>query len=252
MKYFILSLLLTIGLSAMLFGDVVDEVAKQKKQMEESGISQGDLAVEQGKENFAKAKGANGKTCSTCHGANGEKVKHAFTSMPKYYKDADKVLDLDSRIKFCLQKNMDEKKVEHKDDLVNLAFYVASLSNGQKIKTKASHAKEKEMYAIGEKLWYARAGDNDFSCSTCHEVYGGKRIRLQGLMILKLDKVSYRWPAYRFSNQENWTMEDRIQGCYKQMKMPKPAHFDETVTALSEYMMIKSSGAKVQIPGFVR
>ena len=251
MKY-IISILITLGVTTYLLADAAEDVKQQKAQLEELGISPGDVAVESGAETFSALKGANGKTCASCHGEGGKKIQSAFSRMPRYYKDAKDVQDLDSRIKFCMENKMKINKAERNGDFVNLAFFVASLSNDRPVATKAVHKKEKKLYAMGEKLWYARTGVLDLSCSTCHEVHGGKRIRLQTLVKLSEEKVGSRWPAYRFGKGENWTMQDRIRACYGQTRVAEPEYYSDTVTALTEYIMIQSKGAKIKIPGLVR
>lgn len=252
MKKIFITLFLTAGFTAMLFGDAAEEVRKQKAQLEEMGISPGDVAVELGAEQFDEMAGPNGKTCASCHGIGGKKIRNAFAGMPRFYRDAGRVHDLDMRIKYCLEKKMGVKKAERSDEFVNFAFFVASLANGIPVATAARHTEEKKLYEQGKKLWYARTGSLDLSCSTCHEKYGGQRIRLQTLVKLNDEKVGSRWPAYRFGKDRNWTLEDRIRACYKQTRVPRPAYYSDAVLSLTEYIMVQSAGAKVKIPGLVR
>jgi len=251
MKKAVVAITLTL-FATLLFGDAAEEVKKQKEQLEDIGISPGDVAIDSGKEQFDKQKGANGKTCSGCHGKGGGKIKTAFAAMPKYYNDARAVLDLDMRIKYCLEKKMAVKNFKRDSSFINYAFFVASLANGQKIRHTALHAKEKQILKKGKQLWYARSGVLDLSCSSCHETYGGKRIRLQELMVLDTEKAGKRWPAYRFGTDATWTLEDRIRACYKQTRVPAPDYHSDTVLSLSAYIMSRSKDAVVAIPGLVR
>ena len=263
-RYALLALV-TSGMLAVSIGeeikDPAEEVKKQKKLLlEVMGVLPGDLIVEEGKEYFHK-KGPNGKSCASCHGKDGKGEKMplvgVYATMPKYYKDIDKVADIDLRIKSCMEKYLgyDPKKISGKAGrkvIVPLATYVASLSNGMKFNVKLDHPKEKEMFEKGKELWYARVGKMDFSCAMCHDKYGGYRIRLQTLAKPKESKVMRYWPAYRYSKDKMWTMEDRIRGCYKQIRVTRPPFYHWAHVALQMYMAVNSNGGVVEVPGFVR
>jgi len=222
--------LATLLFPAVLFSQsssdkAAQDVKQQREQLMAMGVVPGEVSIEEGKDAFHK-NGPNGKSCAECHGKDGAKIKDAFRSMPKFYADGKKVMDIDLRIKTCMEKNQGHEKADRKKgDFINLVVYVASLSNGKTITTSVgSDANMKEMYDLGENLWFKRVGEMDLSCAVCHDQLGGKRIRLQNLAKVKQDKVSNHWPAYRFSNDSMWTMEDRIRGCYKQIRVPEPKH----------------------------
>ncbi|WP_340690190.1 sulfur oxidation c-type cytochrome SoxA [Hydrogenobacter thermophilus] len=230
-----------------------EEVKKQKELLlKEMGILPGDVYAEQGRDMFNKPMGNAGKSCSSCHGQDGRYLRGAYAHMPRYYKDMDAVADLDTRIKYCMEKYMGVGNVKHDLNFKSIATYVATLSNGMKMDVKLTHPKEREMYEKGRELWYARVGKMDFSCAICHDTFGGQRIRLQTLAKVKEDKVATHWPAYRFSNDQLWTMEDRIRGCYNQIRVTPPPHFSWPQIALSLYMAYESNGGTIETPGFVR
>jgi hypothetical protein len=68
---------------------------------------------------------------------------------------------------------------ERKADMEALVAYVTSESRGVKMNVPQSHPKEREAYALGEKMFYFRGGTHDFACATCHGE-DGKRIRPAG------------------------------------------------------------------------
>ncbi|MEZ0361461.1 MAG: sulfur oxidation c-type cytochrome SoxA [Hydrogenobacter sp.] len=229
-----------------------EEVKRQKEMLlKEMGILPGDVYAEQGRDMFNKPMGTQGKSCASCHGQDGRYLRGAYAHMPRYYKDMDSVADLDSRIKYCMEKYMGVKDVKHDINFKSIATYVATLSNGMKMDVKLDNPKEKEMYQKGRELWYARVGKMDFSCAVCHDKETGKRVFLQTVVAVKEDKVSTHWPAYRFSNDQLWTMEDRIRGCFSEMRVIPPEHFHWAVIALNLYMAYKAKGGVVRVPGFI-
>ncbi len=90
-----------------------------------------------------------------------------------------------------------------------LVAYVTSESRGIKMNVSDAHPKEREMYRLGEKMFYFRGGPHDFACATCHGD-DNKRIRLQDLPNLTTtagaQKAYTTWPAYRVSQGELRTL----------------------------------------------
>ena len=250
-----------------------EQLPTHLKELLELGMHPGHAYVDEGREMF-HTPGPNGKSCATCHGQDGKKLEGAYAKMPRYYKDIDRVADIDTRILACMTKYMGYDKNDKKfmkqfkkwsgPYRVPLASYVASLSNGMKINVKLDDPQEKEMYKLGEKLWFQRVGARDFSCGICHTVLAGKRIRLQGLPDPVKQKVYTHWPAYRFGSDKMWTMEDRVRSCYKAYFLyvnkwdekkdwvKKPPPFSDWVIALELYMKHAANGGVVEVPGLLR
>ena len=118
-------------------------------------------------------------------------VKGAYAQLPRYFSDADRVMDLEARLVWCRVKlqGMSEAAAkknpfgagnDRKSDLEALVAYITSGSRGVKMNVPLSHPKEREMYALGERMFFYRGGTHDFACATCHGE-NGKRIRLQDL-----------------------------------------------------------------------
>ena len=253
------------------FAVAEEKLPEHLRELLELGMHPGHVFVEEGKDYYHNLKGPNGKTCATCHGQDGSRLVGAYAKMPRYYKDIDEVADIDLRIYKCMTNYMgfdpEDKKFKKKylkTYRVPLATYVASLSNGMKINVKIQHPKEKEMYELGKKVWFTRAGAREFSCAMCHTVLAGKRIRLQGLPNPVKAKSYKHWPAYRFGSDKMWTMEDRVRTCFrayflflnrwdeKKDWVKKPPFFAKEVIAVELYMKHASNGGIIEVPGLLR
>ena len=140
-------------------------------------------------------------------------------------------------------------------ELGAIATYVASKSAGQKFAAKLMHAKEKEMLALGETLFFRRSGPFDFACATCH-AQSGLRIRLQGLPYLaekkEASKVIGEWPAYRVSTTHVMTMQHRLFDCFWQMRMPELQLGSEASVALIAFLTKQAEGGEIAAPGLKR
>lgn len=243
------------------------EIERYRAMINDPMANPGYLAVDRGEALWAEPRGTKNVSLETCDLGQGPgKLEGAYAQLPRYFADADKVMDLEQRLLWCMDKiqGLDVKPIMAKpfsgpgrgSDMEDLVAFIANKSNGMKIATPVAHAKEKEAYAIGEALFYRRSAINDFSCSTCHGD-PGKRIRLQGLP--QLDKpgkdaqlTMASWPTYRVSQSALRTMQHRLWDCYRQMRMPAPDYASEAVTALTVFLNAQAAGGELNVPSIKR
>ena len=92
-------------------------------------------------------------------------------------------------------------------------------------------------------------------CAKCHGEEG-KRIRLQDLPILTKnpgDGVGFAaWPAYRVSNGQMWSMQLRLNDCYRQQRFPYPGFASDATIALATYLGVNAKGAASVAPAIKR
>ncbi|WP_026234665.1 sulfur oxidation c-type cytochrome SoxA [Calidithermus timidus] len=248
-----LTLVLAQGESAQ---NAKEELARQKELLRQTmGILPTELVTEQGKEVFLR-KGPSGKSMEACDfGLGPGIIKGAMARLPRYFPDSQRVDDLDTRIVYCMTQVQGFKPEEVKrSDVVAAAFYIASQSSGEQVRVTVSTPQEQALYALGEKLFYARSGKRDVGCATCHVDYVGRRAGpLFYADVLGEDHSWTHWPAYRYSNDQSWTMEDRIRACYGNLGHPRPDFYSAPIIALELFMAQKSNGAKIEeSPAFVR
>lgn len=192
--------------------------------------------------------------------------KGAFAKLPRYFKDADKVMDLEQRLLWCMTnvQGLDTKDVIARrfsgpgraSDMEDLTAFIANKSSGMKIDVPLSHPKEQEMAAVGEALFYRRGGVNDFSCATCHSE-DGKRIRLQGLPDLskpgKLPPGNHGELAdlSRVAGRAAH-MQHRLWDCYRQQRWPVPEYASDALTALTVFLQKQAAGGEINVPSIKR
>jgi sulfur-oxidizing protein SoxA len=193
-------------------------------------------------------------------------VKGAYARLPRYFTDADRVLDLEARLLWCMVRLQGYTEVDakrqpfgegsaHRSDLEALTAYVASESRGVTMDVALSHPKEAEAYRLGEALFFFRAGTHDFACATCHSEQG-KRIRLQELPDLATaegaQKAYTTWPAYRVSQGELRTFEWRLYDCFRQQRFPELVLASDAAIALTMYLARNANGAPFDAPALKR
>lgn len=237
-------------------GDPREEAKRQKELLRQTaGVLPTELIAAQGEELFNR-KGPSGKTMAACDFGLGKGVlEGAAARLPRYFLDTGKVEDLDGRIVTCMTRVQGFKPEQVKrSEVVAVAFYIASKSTGHKAQTRLLFPEERELYALGEKLFWARSGPRDVGCATCHVTYVGKRAGvLPYADVLGKDRSWTHWPAYRYSNDQAWTMQDRIRACYGNLAHPQPALYSQPILALEVFLAYQNRGAQVEEwPAFVR
>lgn len=191
-------------------------------------------------------------------------VKGAFVQLPKYFADTNRVQDLEMRLITCMETLQGFNAAEimktpwGKGEMANLtalATWIGAESKGMRFNISQAHESEKTMYEVGKRLFFARGSSHDFSCATCHG-QDGKRIRLQDLPNLTKnpgDGVGFAaWPAYRISNGQMWSMQLRLNDCYRQQRFPEPKFGSDATIALSVYMGVNAKGSESIVPALKR
>ena len=191
-------------------------------------------------------------------------VKGAFVELPRWFADTGRVQDMESRLLTCMERlqGFDAALIaktpfgkEEQKTLESLSAWISSESRGLKFKLPQAHAEERKSYELGKRAFFYRAGSHDFSCASCHSS-ADKRIRLQDLPILTKnpgDGVGFAaWPAYRVSSGELWSMQRRLNDCYRQQRFPYPGYASDVTIALASYMGVNAQGAVSVAPALKR
>ncbi len=247
--------------------DAEKELERYRAMINDPMANPGYLAVDRGEALWALKRGTKNVSLEQCDlGQGAGKLAGAYARLPRYFKDADKVMDLEQRLLWCMEKlqGLDTTdvikrrfaKTGQTSDMEDLVAFIANKSNGMKIEPQLKHPKEQEMAAAGEAMFFRRSSIMDFSCATCH-AEPGKRIRLQALPALHEPGEQARqtmgsWPTYRVSQSAVRTMQHRLWDCYRQMRMPIPEYASDGVTALSMYLTKSAAGAEINVPSIKR
>ena len=243
------------------------EIERYRAMLSDPFGNPGYLNVDRGEVLWAQSRGTKNVSLQQCDlGEGAGKLEGAYARLPRYFKDADRVMDLEQRLLWCMEnlQGLDTKDVLKRrfsgpgviSDMEDLVAFIANKSNGLKFQVKIEHPKEQEVYAAGEALFFRRSAIMDFSCATCH-ADDGKRIRLQGLPNLaKSGKTAQEtmgsWPTYRVSQSQLRTMQHRLWDCYRQMRMPAPDYASEGITALTLYLTKQAEGGDILVPSIKR
>ena len=259
------SLFILAAATALGQGSPVDEIAKYRAALQDGNPAE--LWEARGEDMWKQARGPKKASLERCDlGLGPGVVKGAYSQLPKYFADADRVQDLETRLVWCMvtqqgyteadaKKNPFGAGNDKKADMEALVAYVTSESRGIRMNVPQSHPKEQEAYRIGEKIFYYRGGPHDFGCATCHGD-DGKRIRLQDLPNLtKVDgarKAYTTWPAYRVSQGELRSFQWRLNDCFRQQRFPELEFASDASIALTMFLARNANGAEFDAPAIKR
>jgi len=240
-----------------------DGIAEYRKMLEDGNPA--DLFEAKGEDLWKTPRGPKKATLQGCDlGLGPGVVKGAWVQLPRWFADTGKVQDVESRLVTCMSTlqgfNADEliKTPFGKGEMNNitaLATWIAAESRGKRFALPQSHVEEQRFYELGKRAFFFRGGPMDFSCASCHGE-DGKRIRLQDLPNLTKnpgDGIGFAaWPAYRVSNGQMWSMQLRLNDCFRQQRFPYPGFTSDLTVALGVYMGVNAKGAESIAPAIKR
>ena len=261
---FMLFALAVAPVAALAAGDKMMDAINEYRELLADG-NPSELVAVQGEELWKTPRGPKKATLEQCDlGLGPGVVKGASAQLPRFFKDTGKVQDLETRLMTCMEnlqgiapdKIINEGWLKgERENMAALVAYIVTESNGVKVKVDSRHPAMKKMYELGKQTFYYRAGPMDFSYATCHGDQG-KRIRMQELPDLRTHEGAIAgwgsWPAYRVSNGQFWTMQHRLNDCFRQQRTAEPIYGSDVTIALSVYLATKANGGKMVTPGIKR
>lgn len=244
--------------------DTVKGIEKYREALGDGNPAE--LWEARGEDLWKRARGPKNASLERCDLGKGPGVvKGVYAELPRYFADADRVMDLETRLVHCMVSLQGMTPAEAKrrpfgsgtnrSDIEALVAFVTAESKGVRMNVAMAHPKEQESYKLGEKVFFFRGGPHDFACATCHSE-AGKRIRLQDLPNLTDPKDAQRayttWPAYRVSQGELRSMQWRLYDCFRQQRFPELEFTSETSIALTMFLARNANGGVFNAPAIKR
>lgn len=218
------------------------------------------FVVDDGKALFHTKRGPNDKTLERCDFGKGPGVlEAAYVELPKYFEDTGKVMDLESRLTYCMKTvqgfSSDDPEMQNRADIRALMAYVSAQSNGYEWAPSQSHPMERAMRDAGEVMFYRQSSKLDFSCATCH-TETGKRIRASVLPNIHRPEEwtkAISWPALRVGKSSNIRSPyQRLRGCYWQMRKGRINRQSDAAIAMFSFWKDAARGQPAILPDLKR
>jgi len=185
---------------------------------------------------------ANGKTYGSCFNNDPAQRKNY-----PYWDDQRKmVVTLPLAINECRKKNGEKPLKYAKGPITRLLAYMAYESRGQKINVKIPNKDALAAYNKGKSIYWARRGQLNFSCGSCHVQSAGQHIRTN-VLSPALGQAS-GWPVYRSKWGDLGTFHRRFKGCMKQMRAKPYKPQSEEFRDLEYFLTHMSNGIEYNGP----
>ena len=155
----------------------------------------------------------NGKSLAGCFSNGGRNVAGNY---PYYDSGGDEVVTFEMQINRCLRDNGEAQfKYDDKATMGIVTAYARTLSDGMRVDVRVEGAAALAKYEQGRKLYFARIGQYDFACASCHMDNAGKILRTE-ILSPAVGQTTH-WPVFRGGDNLN-TLHMRYRRCLEQMR----------------------------------
>ncbi len=203
-----------------------------------------EFAVDKGKEMFATPF-ANGKTYGDCFPDKGIGIRQNY---PYFDAKSGQVITLELALNQCREANGEKPLSYTGDDMAALTAYMAFTSRGKRFDIKIpDDPRALAAYRKGEEYFYARRGQLNFSCASCHVQAAGNHIRTE--VLAPALGILAAMPIYRSEWGAMGTISRRFTTCNSQVRAVPLAPEDENYRDVEYFLSYMSNGLPVSGPG---
>lgn len=200
------------------------------------------LTVEKGQVLFNAQPDGSGKSCATCHGADGEDLDAKKVARYPVH-DGNGIVTLQKQISTCRINNGGSALPTNHPELLSLETFVRNRAAGEPVNVQTDGPMA-PLLVKGEQLYRQRYGLIDMSCQHCHDFYPGQMIRGQKIS----QGMGNGFPAYRLDIGEITNLSQRIEQCLTLMRAEPFEADSEDSLLLQLYIMARSNGLKIETP----
>ncbi len=207
----------------------------------------GHFAVETG-EARAAALAKRDRRFLSCLGEGRDDLAGLAAHYPKYDAALGRVVTVEDRIQSCAAAAPGEKVPQGSVANNEIAVWFKSLSAGTPIRVDIGDARLMAAYRRGEDLFYAKTGQLNFACASCH-VPGsilGHKLRGETPTTPFADAAHY--PTYRTPVSMLESLQQRFARCHGQMRTQALPPGDPAYVDLEVFMTVLSNGYPVSVP----
>jgi L-cysteine S-thiosulfotransferase len=202
-----------------------------------------DFAIERGKQMFATPF-KNGKTYGDCFPDKGVGIRQNY---PYFDDKTGEVITLELALNRCRAANGEEPYSYVKDEMASLTAYMAFTSRGKLFDINIPNdPRAIAAYQNGERYFYTRRGQLNFSCASCHVQNPGNHIRTE--VLAPALGIVAGMPIYRSEWNGMGTMSRRLVTCNSQVRGVPLEPQDEDYRDVEYYLTFMSNGLPVSGP----
>jgi sulfur-oxidizing protein SoxA len=180
----------------------------------------------------------------SCFKNKGKGIAHAY---PRWDAKKKEVVTAVMDINACLKsKGKPPIKNLKKGKMAQVEAYFRSMANGKKVAIDLSDPGMVAAYERGKKFYWARRGQLNFSCATCHVQNAGKHVG--GNILGAGIGHGTGFPVYRSKWGGLGTLHRRYGGCNKQVRAKPLKAQSEAYRDLEVYETYMATGIPIHVP----
>lgn len=200
------------------------------------------IFVDQAMDDWEKVEGSEGKSCASCHGDVEESMKGVRAAYPKWNDTAGEVRTMANQINDCRVNQMGAEKLGYTSaGMARMEALISVQSRGMPVNV-AIDGPAAATWELGKELYYARTGQLDLSCASCHELNYGNRIRSDHLSQGHING----FPVYRLKDAKLTTPHGRFKGCVRDTRAETYSPGSDEFIALELYLASRGNGLSVE------
>ena len=207
----------------------------------------GHMAVDEGAA-LVKKLAARDAAFLTCLGEGTADLKGKAAAYPKFDAALGRIVTVEGRIEHCAKSVLGEEIPQGKPANTKISVYFKSLSAGVPIKVDIGDGKVMEAYRRGEQSFYARTGQLNMACASCHVPGSIMGHKLRGETPTTPFGDTAHFPTYRTPVGALESIQERFARCHNQMRTQKLKPGDPAYTDLEVFMTVLSNGYPVSVP----
>jgi sulfur-oxidizing protein SoxA len=188
---------------------------------------------------------ANGKGYADCF-PDGPGIAGKY---PYWDKDKGMVMTLPLALNNCREANGEQPLKYNKGPIADLLAFITYESRGQVVDVEIpkDDPRALEAYEQGKEFYFARRGQLNFSCASCHIGSSGTTLRTE-ILSPALGHTTH-FPVYRSKWGEMGTLHRRFSGCNKQVRAKPFEPQGEEYRNLEYFMTYMNNGLELNGPG---
>ncbi|WP_146344112.1 sulfur oxidation c-type cytochrome SoxA [Falsiphaeobacter marinintestinus] len=189
------------------------------------------------------ADGTEGKSCADCHGA-ADDMAGVKATYPKWNEAAGEVRTLQMQMNDCRENRMGADAWKYDAGAaIDMEALLSAVSRGLPVNV-AIDGPAQSTWEQGKDLYYARTGQLDLSCASCHEENYGNMIRADHLSQGQVNG----FPTYRLKNTKLNGIHSRFKGCVRDTRAETYKPGSPEFVALELYVTSRGNGLSVEGP----
>lgn len=217
------------------------DLRKQWQQIED--LPPYDFAIERGKDMFAAAF-KNGKSYGDCFPDKGIGIRQNY---PYFDEKSGEVITLELALNRCREANGEAPFSYVKDEMASLTAYMAFTSRGKPFDIKVPNdPRALAAFRNGERYFYTRRGQLNFSCASCHVQNPGNHIRTE--VLAPALGILNAMPIYRSEWNSMGTISRRFVTCNSQTRGVPLEPQDEEFRDVEYFLSYMANGLPISGP----